>query len=151
LCSLREYLMPAVLLAVCSSWEGVVVSGQRSSAQVQIDMSVKLFIPQETVDAWLSAERVNLDKEMLQLYGSGVVLRLVPGCYFTTVQAGSDETFKLLGKVKTKAAVTALGAEMYMNSVILGETAYEVEVGFVAKPVAGAGSDAAVVAAVASL
>jgi hypothetical protein len=114
-------------------------------------MSVKLFIPQETVDAWLSTERVNLDKEMLQLLGSGVVLRLVPGCYFTTVQAGSDEPFKLLGKVKTKAAVTALGAEMYMNSVILGETAYEVEVGFVAKAVAGAGTDATVVAVVASL
>jgi hypothetical protein len=114
-------------------------------------MSVKLFIPQETVDSWLSAERVNLEGEMLHLPEGGPVLRLVPGCYFRSVQAGSDETFKLLGKVKTKAAVSALGAEMYMNSVILGETAYEVEAGFVAKPVGGAGPDAAVVAAVASL
>ena len=114
-------------------------------------MPVKLFIPQETLDSWLSAERVNLEGEMLQLPGAGVVLRLVPGCYFTSVQAGSDETFKLLGKVKAKAAVSALGAEMYMNSVILGETAYEVEVGFVAKPVGSAGPDAAVVAAVASI
>ena len=88
---------------------------------------------------------------MLRLLATGVVLRLVPGCYFTTVQAGSDATFKLLGKVKGKAAVAALGAEMYMNSVILGETAYEVEVGFVAKPVGHTGSDAAVCAAVASL
>jgi hypothetical protein len=40
---------------------------------------------------------------------------------------------------------------MYMNSVILGETAYEVEVGFVAKPVGSAGPDAAVVAAIARL
>jgi hypothetical protein len=37
-----------------------------------------------------------------------------------------------------------------MNSVILGETAYEVEVGFVAKSV-GALPDSSVVAAVASL
>jgi hypothetical protein len=38
-----------------------------------------------------------------------------------------------------------------MNSVILGETAYEVEVGFVAKPVGNPIPDASVVAAVASL
>jgi len=94
---------------------------------------------------------VNLEGEMLQLPGVGLVLRLVPGCYFKEVQAGSDAVFKLLGKVKAKAAVSALGAEMYMNSVILGETAYEVEVGFVAKPVGNPIPDASVVAAVASL
>jgi hypothetical protein len=38
-----------------------------------------------------------------------------------------------------------------MNSVILGETAYEVEVGFVAKPMSPALPDPSVVAAVASL
>jgi hypothetical protein len=114
-------------------------------------MPVKLFIPQETVDSWLSAERVNLEGEMLQLLGGGLVLRLVPGCHFRSVQAGSDEAFNLLGTVKAKAAISALGAEMYMNSVILGETAYEVEVGFVAKPVGSATADAAVVAAIASL
>ena len=114
-------------------------------------MSVKLFIPQETVDSWLSAERVNLEGEMLQIMEGSLVLRLVPGFCFTSVQAGSDQPFDLLGKVKTKAAVSALGAEVYMNSVILGETAYEVEVVFVAKPVGSAGPDAAVVAAVASI
>ena len=113
-------------------------------------MPVKFFIPQETIDSWLSVERVNLEGEMLQLPGDGLVLRLVPGCYFMNVQAGSDQPFNLLGKVKTKAAVCALGAEVYMNSVILGETAYEVEVGFVAKSV-GALPDSSVVAAVASL
>jgi hypothetical protein len=114
-------------------------------------MPVKLFIPQEAVDSWLSAERVNLEGEMLQLLGGEIVLRLVPGCYFRSTQAGSDGAFKLLGKVKAKAAISALGAEVYMNSVILGETAYEVEVGFVAKPVGSATPDAAVVAAVAKL
>ena len=114
-------------------------------------MPVKLFIPQETVDSWLSAERVNLEGEMLQLPEGGPVLRLVPGCYFRSVQAGSDEAFNLIGRVKAKAAVSALGAEVYMNSVILGETAYEVEVGFVAKPVGNTMPDASVVAAIASL
>jgi hypothetical protein len=120
-------------------------------AQAQGDMPVKFFIPQETIDSWLSVERVNLEGEMLQLPGGDLVLRLVPGCCFMSVQAGSDQPFNLLGKVKTKAAVSALGAEVYMNSVILGETAYEVEVGFVAKPMSPALPDPSVVAAVASL
>ena len=114
-------------------------------------MPVKLFIPQETIDSWLSAERVNLDGEMLQLPEGGIVLRLVPGCYFRSVQAGSDGAFKLLGKVKARAAVAALGAEIYMDSVILGETAYEVETGFVAKPAGNATPDAVVVAAISRL
>ena len=114
-------------------------------------MPVKLFIPQETVDSWLSAERVSLEGEMLGLQGGELVMRLVPGCYFSSVQAGSDEAFNLLGKVKAKAAISALGAEVYMNSVILGETAYEVERGFVAKPVGSVKPDALVVAAVASV
>ena len=114
-------------------------------------MPVKLFIPQETVDSWLTAERVNLNGEMLQLPEGGPVLRLVPGCFFRSVQAGSDGACRLLGKVKAKAAVSALGAEIYENSVILGETAYEVEIGFVAKPAGSATPDAAVVAAISRL
>ncbi|HEX7597287.1 MAG TPA: hypothetical protein VF518_03670 [Polyangia bacterium] len=114
-------------------------------------MPVKLFIPQETLDSWLSSDRVNLNGEMLQLPGKGLLLRLVPGCYFKTVQDGSDQGLALLGKVKAKAAIAALGAEVYMNSVILGETAYEIDVGFVAKPVGSPGSDSWVVAAIASI
>jgi hypothetical protein len=113
-------------------------------------MPVKLFIPQETMDSWLSSERVNLEGEMLRLPGAGLVLRLVPGCYFKSVQAGSDENFALLGKVKAKAAIAALGAEVYMNSVILGETAYEVDVGFVAKPMGHSGPDESLIAVIAA-
>ena len=112
-------------------------------------MPVKLFIPQETIDSWLSVERVNLEGEMLQLPGGDLVLRLVPGCYFMSVQAGSDRSFNILGKVKTKAAVSALGAEVYMNSVILGETAYEVDAGFVATPIHPSCTRAVLVAALA--
>jgi hypothetical protein len=114
-------------------------------------MAVKLFIPQEAIDSWLSSERVSLDGEMLRLLNAGLVLRLTPGCYFRSLQAGSDQPLALLGKVKTKAAIAALGAEIYMNSVISGDTAYEVDVGFVAKPVGTPGSDWSVVAAVTRL
>lgn len=113
-------------------------------------MPLKLFIPQEALDSWLSAEKVNLDGEILRLLGTDIALRLVPGCHFKGLQAGKDEQ-SLVGKVKAKAAVTAMGAEMYMDSVILGEAAYEIEMGFVGKPVGAAGPDAAVLSVMARL
>ncbi len=67
---------------------------------------------------------------------SSLALRLIPGFYFDRVAGGSDDGYQLLGRAKSKAAVAALGGEVYMNSIILGETAYEVEAGYVAKPTA---------------
>jgi hypothetical protein len=113
-------------------------------------MALKLFIPQESLDSWLSADKISLEGETLGVLGTNITLRLVPGCHFKGMQAGNDEQ-GLLGKVKAKAAVTAMGAEMYMDSVILGDTAYEIETGFVAKPTGNAGAEAAIVSAVARL
>ena len=113
-------------------------------------MALKLFIPQDALDTWLSADKVNLEGEVLRLAGGAIALRLVPGCHFKGLQAGNDDS-ALLGKVKAKAAVTAMGAELYLDSVILGETAYEIDTGFVAKPVGSAVSDAALVSAITRL
>jgi len=74
-----------------------------------------------------------LSGEVMTFRGSGLALRMVPGYYFDRVAGGSDEGHQLLGRAKVKAAIAAMGAEAYMSSVILGETAYEVEAGFVAK------------------
>jgi hypothetical protein len=98
-------------------------------------MSTKVFLPQDLVDSWISADKVEFAGEVMTVRGSGLALRLVPGYYFDRVAGGSDEGHALLGRAKSKAAVAALGAEVYMNSVILGETAYEVEAGFVGKPI----------------
>jgi hypothetical protein len=48
------------------------------------------------------------------------------------MEAGND-TAKLLGKVKTLDALKQMGAEHYMQSVILGESAYKVQQGFLAE------------------
>ena len=111
---------------------------------------MKLFVPHEALDSWLSSDKMSLDGENLYFSGTNTHFRLVPGCFFKSIQAGHDEA-GLLGKVKTKAAVTALGAEICMNSVILGETAYEVETGFVAKTTGGEAADAAIASAIARL
>ena len=110
-------------------------------------MSVKVFIPQDIVDSWVTADKVELSGEAMTFRDSRLALRMVPGYYFDHVAGGSDEGHNLLGRAKAKAAINAMGAEAYMNSVILGETAYEVEAGFVAKALDPACTRAAVVAA----
>jgi hypothetical protein len=98
-------------------------------------MSLKIFLPQDVVDSWITADKVELSGEVMTFRGRPITMRLVPGYYFDKVAGGSDEGHELLGRAKSKAAVAALGAEVYMNSMILGETAYEVQAGFIAKPI----------------
>jgi hypothetical protein len=112
-------------------------------------MSMKVFLPQDLVDTWITTDQVDLAGEVMTFHRRPVILRLVPGFYFDHVAGGTDESHELLGRVKSKAAVAALGAEVYMNSVVLGETAYEVEAGFVAKPIDPACSRQALLVALA--
>jgi hypothetical protein len=97
-------------------------------------MSFKVFLPQDVVDTWIAADKVELAGEVMTFRGSGVALRVVPGYYFVQASGGSDDANQLVGRAKLKAAVAAMGAEVYMNSVLLGETAYDIEPGFIAKP-----------------
>jgi hypothetical protein len=111
-------------------------------------MAVKIFIPQDHVDTWVTTDKVDLAGEIMTFRKSGIPLRVVPAFFFDHASAGSDAGLGLVGRVKTKAAVSALGAEVYMNSVIVGETAYDVEAGFVGKPIDGTCTRHAVMAAV---
>jgi hypothetical protein len=112
-------------------------------------MAVKVFIPQELVDTWVTSDKVDLAGETMTFRESRISLRVVPGYFFDHVSGGSDEGPKLLGRAKTKAAVAALGAEAYMNSVIVGDAAYDVEAGFIGKPVDPACTLQAIVSAIA--
>jgi len=111
-------------------------------------MSVKVFIPQVVVDSWVTADKAELTGEVITFRDLGVALRLIPGFFFSQLVGGSDKSHKLLGRAKVKAAIAAMGAEVYMDSVILGETAYEVEPGFLATPIDAACTRADLVAAI---
>jgi hypothetical protein len=112
-------------------------------------MAVKVFIPQELVDAWVTRDKVDFAGEMMTFRESRIILRVVPGYFFDHVSGGSDEGPKLLGRAKTKAAVAALGAEAYLNTVLVGETAYDVEAGFIGKPIDPACTPQAIASAIA--
>jgi hypothetical protein len=91
----------------------------------------KLFLPQTLLETWVSQEKADLRGEALFVTAEKSTVPLTPAVHFTKVVSGGD-TRKLVNKVKTKEQLTELRAEHMMDSVILGDDAYEVVPGYVA-------------------
>jgi hypothetical protein len=92
----------------------------------------QLFISQERLDAWNAEQRVVLDGNIMTLADDGRSFRIRPAVRFLRVRvAGSTEDPNhLLETVHDEHSLDEMGADHYMYSVILGETAYDVQPGF---------------------
>ncbi len=89
----------------------------------------RLFVSQELLDQWSGEGKVELEGNVLKLINEGRFFEIQPGVRFVKVAAGEDRQ-QLNCKVKTEAQMSAMGAELYMNSVLVGEDAYDVQTGF---------------------
>ncbi len=94
-------------------------------------MADYLFVPQSVLDKWSEAGRIQVEGNVLTILGEGKNFSLTSAVRFMKMEAGED-TSGLLQKVKTTDALKQMGAEHYMESVILGEVAYQVQQGFLA-------------------
>jgi hypothetical protein len=94
-------------------------------------MADYLFVPQSVLDKWSEQGRIQVDGNVLTILGEGKDFALTSAVRFMKMEAG-DDTVGLLQKVKTTDALKQMGAEHYMESVILGEVAYQVQQGFLA-------------------
>jgi hypothetical protein len=94
-------------------------------------MADYLFVPQSVLDKWSEQGRIAVDGNVLTILGEGKNFSLTQAVRFMKMEAG-DDTAGLLQKVKTTDALKQMGAEHYMESVILGESAYQVQQGFLA-------------------
>ncbi len=90
-----------------------------------------LFVPQSVLDKWSEQGRIQVDGNVLTILGENKNFALTSAVRFIKMEAG-DDTAGLLQKVKTTDALKQMGAEHYMESVILGESAYQVQQGFLA-------------------
>jgi hypothetical protein len=91
---------------------------------------VKLFLPQTMLEEWASAEKADVHEHALVLTGEPVKYPVEPAVHVVALVSGPDE-HQLVKKVKTDAQLAALGAERLADSVVAGETAYDVESGYV--------------------
>src|ERR1700756_4239829 len=94
-------------------------------------MADYLFVPQTVLDKWSEQGRIQVDGNVLTILGEGKNFALTSAVRFMKMEAGEDSA-RLLQKVKTTDALKHMGAEHYMESVILGECAYQVQQGFLA-------------------
>lgn len=102
----------------------------------------RLYLSHSRLETWLSENRVTdfkLEKELVSLIFEGRTYRLKPAVRFLRIAgkpvSGAPDPKKLIGKVKEVASLAKEGGEHYLNSVIFGEVAYDVEQGFLGEPV----------------
>jgi hypothetical protein len=98
-------------------------------------MRNRVFFPQTVLDLWVSDERAELRGEDLLLKREGRRYRIIEAVHVLREVTGGADPNELLGRVKTKAFLTELGAEVLEGSMILGDNAYDVVQGFVGAPI----------------
>lgn len=91
---------------------------------------MKLFLGQKTLEDWALSEKADLSEGRLVVKETRESFPVTPAVHFARLSAGPD-TNGLVGRVKTMDQLASLGAEQMADSVVLGETAYEVETGYV--------------------
>ena len=85
------------------------------------------------MDQWTSGGKVGLRDDLMTVPALGRTFK-IEGAVRITKLVGGEDDHTLLGKVKTRAELTAVGAEAFGTSVIVGESAYECEEGFLGAP-----------------
>lgn len=91
----------------------------------------RLFISQERLDDWTSGNKAILEGDTLTLSDLGRSFAVQPAVRFLSVAGAEADPMAWLEKVKTCAELGEQGAEVYMNSVLYEDTAYEVQPGFI--------------------
>jgi len=91
---------------------------------------VKLFLPQSMLEEWASGDKADVHEHALVVTGETVKYPVEAAVHLTALVSGPDE-HQLLKKVKTDAQLAELGAERLADSVVAGESAYDVESGYV--------------------
>lgn len=98
-------------------------------------MRNRVFFPQTSLDEWLSTERVDLKNDELTLKPEGRRYKIIEAVRVLREVTDSTDPNELIGRVKSRAFLEELGAEILEGSMVLGDNAYDVVQGFVGAPV----------------
>ncbi len=99
-------------------------------------MSGLLFVSQAMLETWAEQGKIEFAGNVMTLLagdGRGRKYALDPAVRFLKVVGGDGDPHSLVHKVKSVAQLREMGAEPVDDSCILGDTAYEVQPGFLAE------------------
>jgi hypothetical protein len=94
----------------------------------------RLFISVDRLDAWTAEGRAALDGDRMILTELGRAFSMIPAVHFVKTMGQDTDPNDLVGLVKSKPQLEAMGAEQLANSVIYNDTAYDVIDGFIGEP-----------------
>jgi hypothetical protein len=95
----------------------------------------RVFVSQARLDDWAGHGRIALHGLSLTVAGrEGRQHALEPAIRFLRVAGGGADAHGLVSRILTSGLVRELGGEPQAGSVVVGDTAYEVEGGYLAEP-----------------
>jgi hypothetical protein len=94
----------------------------------------RLFISVDRLDAWTVEGRAALEGDRMTLVELNRAFSMTPAVCFVSTTGQDHDPHDLVGRVKSKQALEAMGAEQLANSVIYNDTAYDVIDGFIGEP-----------------
>lgn len=97
-------------------------------------MTEKLFFSQELINSWCDDQRVKFENDVLSIHTrSGLQeYHLTPAYRVLRVADDTPDHLNIVDRVLEKEELEQKGADIYLNSAIIGETPYDVEPGYVA-------------------
>lgn len=101
----------------------------------------RVFFAQRALDEWLDQGRITLSGDELSISGTGEQFRLEGALHFVADVADTGDPHGLTGKVKTLRDVQVMQGEHCADSVVLGDSAYEVVEGFLGEALPRRGDD----------
>ncbi len=92
----------------------------------------KIFISQEVLDTLFANDDATLEGDRLTLKSKGnKVYKLSAAFKILRVEGEGADPNDMVGKIFTKAELDKISADAYMDSVLVNETAYQAQQGFV--------------------
>jgi hypothetical protein len=90
----------------------------------------RVFFPQACLDQWGVEGKIELTSSELVVLAEGRRYEISEVVRVVAEVTGAQDPHALIGKVKPKAELEAMGAEILENSMIIGDNAYDVVPGW---------------------
>lgn len=91
-----------------------------------------MFFSQRVLGGLVDEGKIRLDNNILTILARDKPsFELEPAFRFIRTADNGPDPYKLVGQIKYEKTLKAMNAEIYLDSVIYQETAYEVEPGFI--------------------
>jgi len=97
-------------------------------------MENRIFFPQEALDQWIVDGTVDLQGSELTILAVGRRYKITEAVRVLRDVSDTGDTHQLAGRVKTRADLEKLGAEIIETSMLIGDSAYDVTPGWVGVP-----------------